>query len=158
MIELPIYDLAQRKRYSTYNTYSTLDINEVLSSYFSESKIDGAKCECGEDIYSKTSIFKLPKILIVFFGRTVNGQYISNKISYSEILDLKNYLYDKSISNDYKYSLSGVIHYISFGKKLGHYTASCQCDDGWYYFDDSRVTKVQNLYPNEIILFYENKS
>ena len=54
------------------------------------------------------------------------------------------------------YKLSGVIHYISFGKKIGHYTASSKCNGEWFYFDDTIVSKAHTLNSNEIILFYDN--
>ena len=151
MIELPIYELAQE------NKYSSLNIKQILDSYFAESKIYESFCDkCYGDIYCKTSIYKLPENLIIFFGRTANDQYISNNIDYSQTLDLDDYLYDQNNTNKNNYKLSGIIHYISFGKKFGHYTASCQCNDGWYHFDDAMVTKGQN-HSNEIILFYENR-
>ena len=152
MIELPIYELAKVSRYS-------LNIDDILKSFFSESKIYGAKCDkCNEEeVYSKTSIYKLPENLIIFFGRTANEQYIDNKINYTQTLDLNLFLHPKSNSKFNSYNLSGIIHYTSFGKKgvSGHYTASCLCHDGWYHFDDTLVSKIYSADSNEIILFYE---
>lgn len=152
MIELPIYELAKVNRYS-------LNIDDILNSFFSESKIYGAKCEkCNrEEVYSKTSIYKLPENLIIFFGRTANEQYIDNKITYNQTLDLNRFLHPNSNSKFNSYNLSGVIHYRSYGKTgaSGHYTASCSCYDGWYYFDDTIVSRIHSPNSNEIILFYE---
>ena len=153
MIELPIYELAKANRYS-------LNLDDILKSFFSESKIYDSKCDkCHEEeVYSQTSIYKLPENLIIFFGRTANEQYINNKISYDKILDLNKFLDPNSNSKFNTYSLSGIIYYTSFGKKgfSGHYTASCKCQDVWYHFDDTIVSN-SNYDPdsNEIILFYE---
>ena len=151
MIELPIYELAK-------NRYS-LNLDDILKSFFSESKIYDSKCDkCHEEVYSQTSIYKLPENLIIFFGRTANEQYINNKINYDKILDLSKFLDPNSNSKFNTYSLSGIIYYTSFGKKgfSGHYTASCKCQDVWYHFDDTIVSN-SNYDPdsNEIILFYE---
>lgn len=149
MIELPIYELAKGYK-------SCLKLNDIMDSYFSKSRIYGAtcgKCEKGE-IYTKTSIYKLPDNLIIFFGRTANDEYINIPIKYSEYLELNKSWFDNSDSVDNTYFLSGIIHYISFGEKIGHYTASCRVNDKWYYFDDTWVSP-KKVNQNEIILFYE---
>ena len=149
MIELPIYKFNNDK-----GDYATLDIKEILDSHFSKSKIYDSICEnCHKDVYIKTSIYKLPENLIIFFGRTANGKYIPNRIEYQH-MDLTNYLHKNCKKKNYK--LSGVIHYISFSKKIGHYTASSKCNGEWFYFDDTIVSKAHALNSNEIILFYDN--
>ena len=149
VIELPIYKFNNDK-----GDYATLDIKEILDSHFSKSKIYDSICEnCHKDVYIKTSINKLPENLIIFFGRTANGKYIPNRIEYQH-MDLTNYLHKNCKKKNYK--LSGVIHYISFGKKIGHYTASSKCNGEWFNFDDTIVSKAHALNSNEIILFYDN--
>lgn len=150
MIELPVCELAQK------NKYYSLNIKDILNSYFSESKIYGAKCDkCyREEVYSKTSIYKLPENLIIFFGRTANDEYISNKIDYNETLDLTDYLYDNKKSNNY--SLDCVIEH-SGSSESGHYTAIFQIKPGsWYYFSDSFYHTNDSDFEsnNAIILLY----
>ena len=156
MIELPIYDLAQRKK--KYSSYAALDIKEILESNFSESKIYGAKCDrCGGDIYSRASIYKLPENLIVFFGRTANKEYIDITINYSRELDLYDYLYDKQSSKNY--SLDCIIEH-SGCSESGHYIAICQIKpDIWYYFSDSFYHEESPSFSssNAIILLYKSK-
>ena len=152
MIELPIYII------NKYNKRQKLDIDEILKSYFSESKIYEAICgKCHKkELYSRTFISKLPENLIIFFGRTTNDEYIDTKIEYSEkAIDLSNYLFN-IVQNSY--SLSGVIHYTSFGRKIGHYTASCKYKNGWLHFDDNNIYEINKPqdFNGEIILFYES--
>ena len=151
MIELPIYELAQK------NKYCSLTLETILNSFFSESKIYGAICDIcyREEIYCRTSIYKLPENLIIFFGRTANDQYISNNIDYSQTLDLDDYLYKKKYMR--KYSLDCVIEH-SGSSDFGHYTAICQIKPSdWYYFSDSFYHE-NNSYNsrNAIILLYKS--
>ena len=150
MIELPTYELAQK------NKYYSLNIKDILNSYFSESKIYGAKCDkCDrEEVYSKISIYKLAENLIIYFGITANDEYISNKIDYNEKLDLTDYLYEIKKSNNY--SLDCVIEH-SRSSEFGYYSALCQIKTGsWYYFSDSFYHSNDSYFEsnNAIILLY----
>ena len=152
MIELPIYELAKANRYS-------LNLDDILKSFFSESKIYDSKCDkCHEEeVYSQTSIYKLPENLIIFFGRTANEQYINNKINYDKILDLNKFLHPNSNSNNYY--LECVIDHIG-SSESGHYTAICKIADKiWYYFSDSFYHEnYSDFYSdNAIILLYKAK-
>ena len=151
MIELPIYELAKKSRYS-------LNLDDILKSFFSESKIYESKCDkCHEEVYSQTSIYKLPENLIIFFGRTANEQYINNKINYTPTLDLDEFLHPNSNSNNY--DLDCVIDHIG-SSECGHYTAICKIADKiWYYFSDSFYHEnYSNFYSdNAIILLYKAK-
>ena len=152
MLELPIYELSKNKKY-----YSSLTLDEILNSYFSESKLYDDFCEkCNNEVYSRSYIYKLPETLIIYFGRTVNEEFINEKIDYNKQLNLSKFLFDKKNSNNNQYKLCCILYYTSFGKKFGHYTASCICKDGeWYHFDDHIVSKGQKVNSNEIILFYD---
>ena len=152
MIELPIYELAKVNRYS-------LNIDDILNSFFSVSSIYGAKCEkCNrEEVYSKTSIYKLPENLIIFFGRTANEQYIDNKITYNQTLDLNRFLHPNS--NSINYYLDCVIEHTG-SSEFGHYTAICQVRPKiWFYFSDSFYHENNSLFysDNAIILLYKSK-
>ena len=153
MIELPIYKFNNDK-----GDYATLDIKEILDSHFSKSKIYDSICEnCHKDVYIKTSIYKLPENLIIFFGRTANGKYIPNKINYDETLKIEDYLFrpiDKK-----KYSLDCVIEH-SGSSESGHYTAICKINpDNWYYFSDSFYHPIHSDFDSRdaIILLYKSK-
>lgn len=152
MLELPIYKLSISKKY-----YNSLTLDEILNSFFAESKIDDDFCPlCNQEIYCRSWIYKLPETLIIYFGRTVNEEFINNKIDYNKQINLSKYLFNKNYSNDNQYKLCCIIYYMSFEKKSGHYTASCICNDGeWYHFDDQIISKGQQFNSNEIILFYD---
>ena len=96
-----------------------------------------------------------------YFGRTIGNKFINNQIIYPPKIDFSKYL-KSSIKNSY-YNNTGIIYYSRLGKKAGHYTASCLCDndDSWYHFNDSVVTKEEknrNAYQKPIILIYEKKN
>ena len=143
MIELPIYELANKNKGYNYFPLKPLNIDEILASYFSDT-YDDEKCKnCGRKICNEKYIFKLPDNLIVFFGRTANDEYIDIPISYGKTLNLGKYMY-KKLGNK-TYSLSGIIHYIPFGKKdgIGHYTATIfYKKKSWIHFNDTIISKI----------------
>ena len=98
-------------------------------------------------VYEEINMYDLSKYLILYFGRTINDKYIKNQINIPEL-----YYFE-----DIQYNISSVIYYSKLGKKTGHYTASCKCDNGWYHFNDSSVTKEdnRNKFLKPIILIYE---
>ena len=154
MLELPIYELSKSKKY-----FSSLNIDEILDSYFSESKIYEDSCEnCNEEeIYSRTYIYKLPENLIIYFGRSANEEYINDKIDYDKNIKLHKYLYDKEVKNK-NYYLDCVIEH-SGNSDFGHYTALCQIKQGiWYFFSDTFCHKNSSGFNSEnaIILLYKS--
>ena len=156
MIELPIYELNKKMNYKL----GKLNIKDILDSYFSKSIIDGAVCQkCGlREIYSETSIFKLPENLIIFFGRTANYEYIDTNIEYSETIELKNYMHEKC--NYRNYYLDSVIEH-SGSSNCGHYTSLCQIEKNiWYYFSDSFFHENSYKFYSSfaIILLYKSSS
>ena len=154
IIELPIYNLAE-------NNKDDLKFRDILADFMkkNENIIGECKyCKAKNNIYEIIKIYKLPKYLMFYFGRKINGQYIDNDIIYPIKLEMTQFLTDNEIKNT-KYLITGVIHYSKFAKKEGHYTASCLYDDDiWYHFNDSIVTKEEepNSYKNPIILIYKN--
>ena len=69
---------------------------------------------------------------------------------------------ENSNDNLNSYNLCGVIHYnSSYNSKSGHYTSTCLCNEDWYHFNDSFISKekdITNFYGGEILLFYENSN
>ena len=147
IIELPIYEFAKK------NKNKDLDFVEILKK-FKEEKKDGECIYChSNNIYESTNFYKLSKYLIFYFGRTIDNEYINNNIIYPEKYNFEQ-LFEKK---NFKYKNTGVIYYSKLDIKSGHYTASCLCDDDWYFFNDIYIRKSdnENIYGNEIILIYE---
>lgn len=154
MLELPIYELSRRKKY-----YSSLTLDEILNSYFSESKIYDDFCEkCNGEVYSRSYIYKLPETLIIYFARSANEEYVNNMISYKKELELSKYLYKEAKYESRNYNLDCVIEH-SGNSDFGHYTSLCQIkQDVWYYFSDTiyKLNRSGFNSENAIILLYKS--
>jgi ubiquitin C-terminal hydrolase len=152
ILDMPIYYLAIK------NKTKTLNIEDIITAYISDKECLQTKCECGNKIYAKTDIYKLPKYLIMYFERKADNHYIENDIDIKESIDLNNFLFEEE-SDGSCYNIKGVIYYSLFGKNNGHYTASCLINNKWYYFDDDTYTSSEEYVEykgyNLVLLFYE---
>ena len=154
MIELSISKFAKNM--------NKLNLGDLLESYLNPIKVnEKILCEkCGENITTEisTSIYSLPKYIIIFFGRTIGNKYYDKDIEYQYEMDFSPYLKtaDLLTSEEFKYRLNSVIYHSNFGEHTGHYTASCLCNKEWYHFNDSHYKKegIEPQKGNEIILFY----
>lgn len=144
MIELPIYDLAKN------NKNKTLELTDIFNNYLEKYRNKNEicpYCKYNNEIYNKNYILTFPKYLIFYFGRTVGNEYINNDIHF----------YD-AIFENHIFKLKGVVYYLSFGYKSGHYTALCECGNEWYYFDDNIAQKKEKPEVGKaILLFYKIK-
>ena len=152
ILELPIYFLSK-------NNKNTLNFGEILINYTSQKKILDAQCKkCKGKAYSLTEIYKLPKYLIIYFGRYNDDNFIENNIDYPKKMDFKNFIIKEKRNNlnNYNYKLRSIIFYTFIGKE-GHYCASCLNNDNWIYFDDHYIEKYNEKSSDgvPIILFYE---
>ena len=79
IIELPIKSLANRG--------NDIQLVDIIENYFKKNEnIDGECKFCGKNnIYEKINIYLLPKYLILYFGRTIDGKYINNQIIFPDI-------------------------------------------------------------------------
>ena len=154
ILELPILDILKNKNES-------LDIKYILEK-FCDNQITNSTCdECKNKIFSITQILTLPKCLILYLGIIIDNIYIKNNIILNKTIDLEYLLYNKNKNKDkanYKYILKGIIYH-SYIDQLGHYSASCLTNNGWYYFDDIYVEKDEESFIDRkpIILFYEKE-
>ena len=112
------------------------------------------------EIYTNTSIYTLPKYLIIFFERAVDDKYIYNNIEYPDKLDSNKI----SINNNKKVKYSNYIldcvieHYGD--THSGHYTSLCPIymDNKFLFrFNDNYFVKYDKGYKskNAIILLYK---
>ena len=176
MLELSIYN---------YKDLESVKLEKILSDFYgkklsNKNKQYCYKCKNETTNYNITTIYSLPKYLIIYFGRTIDNEYINLNIEYGKTLKLSPYIRaPKKYKNDNsdlfnieskesefddnknEYSLCNIIHYnSSYNSKSGHYTATCLCDDDWYHFNDSFISEeneISDFYNREIILFYEKR-
>ena len=125
-------------------------LNDIIANYLNTNKNITGECKfCRKNISEKIDLYSLPKYLILYFGRTIGNKYISNQINFLDEYNFENV----------PYRITSVIYHSKLGKKFGHYTASCKCDNNvWYYFNDSYVTKEHfrnKSHLKPIILIYE---
>ena len=118
MLEFPLYNLA--KKYPK----KELTLQELYNNYTEERQCEDMcpKCESNE-VYSKTSIFTLPKYLLISFGRACDHEYFYNNILYSKNFEIKCELEN----NKRNYMLDCVIEH-SGGYNFGHYTTLIPVD------------------------------
>ena len=149
MLELPVYEIAKDR-------YGDIYLEEIFKNFFSEIK-SGARCgRCGNEMITKNELFKLPKYLIIFFGRTVNNDYVSNNIIYNKYIELSQYMCNKRIPTQFE--LQSVIEH-SGGAHYGHYTSLCYIEsrNRWYYFSDTESSLCSDYRGNNaIILLYKS--
>ena len=124
--------------FDCFDKYVSNDELVGINQYFYEKenqKIDAIK---------KTSLWKLPPILIISFKRFNNrNRKINKKVDFPiSGLNLSKYTdgYDKTESI---YDLIGIGNHIG-GTVGGHYYAYCKSKDGWYEYNDSSIRKLDN--------------
>ena len=156
ILNLPIYKLAK------FNKNKPLDMRDILNEYFLEYKSNDFSCiKCNKNtIYTSTSIYSLPKYLLLFFARIVESEYFDNIIKYPESFNFNEYTNNKiEINNNINYKLECVIEH-SGSVYSGHYTSLCRIyENCWYRFSDSHGDKNNNGYEsnNAIILLYKSE-
>ena len=152
MLEFPLYSLA--KKYKNKD----LTLNELYNKFIEEIKNDGTCNNCNEDeLYSKTTIYTLPKYLMICLQRTCDNEYFCNNVLYSKNINLKS----EFDNNKSSYTLECVIEH-SGGISYGHYTALAPVDKDnniWYRFNDSYCNKFKTDFQsnNAFILLYKLK-
>ena len=152
MLEFPLYSLA--KKYKNKD----LTLNDLYNKYIEEIKNDGTCNNCNEDeLYSKTTIYTLPKYLMICLQRTCDNEYFCNNVLYSKNINLKS----EFDNNKSSYTLECVIEH-SGDISYGHYTALAPVDKDnniWYRFNDSYCNKFKTDFQsnNAFILLYKLK-
>ena len=149
ILELPIYYLNKE--------YNSIYLETILKYNFSKKKDND-----DDQTYDITTIYRLPKYLIVFLNRTVNKNFLNLKVLYKDTLDLTEYICSTSKNTEAKnnFNLCGIIEYHTYNSKYGHYTATCLCDNQWYLFNDSYIEEENDIksLDNAMIFFYERES
>ena len=152
MLEFPLYSLAKKYKNKDFT------LNDLYNKYIEEIKNDGTCNNCNEDeLYSKTTIYTLPKYLMICLQRTCDNEYFCNNVLYSKNINLKS----EFDNNKSSYTLECVIEH-SGGISYGHYTALAPVDKDnniWYRFSDSYCNKFKTDFQsnNAFILLYKLK-
>lgn len=142
-------------------------IDESFKSFTKKEIIENyhcSVCESKQQASKNCKLFKGSMVLFIHLKRF--KQFGNNRIQKDnkiveipDILDLHDY-YDSSMINETntKYKLKGISNHHG-GLNGGHYTADCLCvidNKTWYHFDDSRVSKINNLDTSSAyVLMYE---
>ena len=158
IIELPIME------YINNDKTNKVELIDLLKEYQKEHNIDEKiECnECGKEVkcYSKTTIFNIPKYLILFLNQDLKRYTNLQFVDFKETLETKDFV--KNMDLNKEYNLIGLIDYYG-NREYGHYTASCKNlkDNNWYYISDTYISKIDDFNEikskNAFILFYEQK-
>ena len=158
IIELPIME------YINNDKNNKVELIDLLKEYQKEHNIDEEiECnECGKKVkcYSKTTIFNIPKYLILSLNQNI--KFITKqKLNFEEIIHSKDFMnnkYNIDDKDDY-YELISIIEY-SGDRTNGHYIAKISDSINWYYISDSYIYEIEKdqLTSNfSYILFYGKK-
>ena len=146
------------------NKKSSIDLSSLINEYFKEEELDwSSKCEnCLKPELKHLKITKfciLNEIVIFSLQRFDPVLSIKNniRVSFDEIIDLKEYCDLDLFKQNTKYRLCGTINHIG-NINYGHYYTYVRIGEIWYEFNDSLVQKVYKMdYENSsvCVLFYE---
>ena len=161
------------------NKTDSFTINECFNHFTQEEQLDSDnkfECEiCGlkNQGYTKTQLWKTPKILAIHIKRFSTNMYglpsqkLNNSITYPLYdFDISPYFNNSSpFINQAKYDLVGVNLHQSFGfggnTNSGHYTSLVKnmYNNYWYLYNDSHpvkiATKLEHIqHNNAYLLFY----
>ena len=163
MLELSIYN---------YKDLESVKLEKILSDFYgkklsNKNKQYCYKCKNETTNYNITTIYSLPKYLIIYFGRTIDNEYINLNIEYEETLKLspdsypQDYYYLSYLKNLFvnqkSYKLQGIIEHIG-NNESGHYTSICLIKDKyWYHFNDDiyEPSNIDYKSRNAFILLYK---
>ena len=119
------------------------------------------KC-CNNNVQSicTMNLSVLPNIIIIILNRQVINN-VNVKISFSENLDLKNYV--EYLNDECMYELIGVVTHYEKSNENGHFMARCLSpfDGMWYLYNDISVEQIGYFNKedfqegNPYILFYK---
>lgn len=116
-------------------------------------------CQRCWDSYYATSLYILPKYLVINLNRGKNAVY-QCRVNFPEELDLTNFVTFKNVNT--KFELYAVICHIGPSSMSGHFVAYCRnrMDQQWYLYNDAIVTLCEKAfeYQNKMpyILFYRS--
>jgi len=157
ILNLPIPNISNPSLQDCFDMYTLSERMDGDNQWFNE------KTQSKEDVFKKIMFFNLPTILIIDLKRFTNmGR--KNKIFVDfqlENMDLSKYIIGYK-QYSHIYDLYGICNH--FGSALGgHYTSYVKnnIDDCWYDFNDTNVTKIDDVTKlktsNAYCFFYRKK-
>ena len=138
--------------------YECFDYYQKIDYMTGDNKMYCNLCNTTLDSFYSTSLYSLPKYLIINLNRGKNAYY-QCKVHFPEQLNLINYVSFKNGVTVYK--LYAVICHVGESSMSGHFMAYCRNkkDDNWYLFNDAFVNKCTQPYQYNngmpYILFYK---
>ena len=159
IIELPIMEYVNNDK-GINNKVELIDLlNEYQKNFNVDEKIKCNKCGKEVQCYSKTTIFDLPKYLILFLNQ--DNKLVTNlqKVDFEKTIHSKDFLNNKNDTDD-NYRLISIVEYTG-DRTSGHYTAKVSDSIFWYKISDSDISEplsednINSTFP--YILFYEKK-
>ena len=141
-----------------------IDFSSLINDYFKEEELDWStkceKCQKPELKHSKLMKFCILNEIVIFSLQRFDPVLsIKNniRVSFKELIDLKDYCDADLYKDNTQYRLLGTINHIS-NINYGHYYSYIRIGEIWYEFNDSIVQKVSRMdYDSSsvCVLFYE---
>ena len=155
LLDIPI--LLPNKNYK-------IDFSSLINDYFKEEELDWStkceKCQKPELKHSKLMKFCILNEIVIFSLQRFDPVLsIKNniRVSFKEMIDLKDYCDTDLYKENTHYRLLGTINHIG-NINYGHYYSYIRIGEIWYEFNDSIVQKVSRMdYDSSsvCVLFYE---
>ena len=124
---------------------------------------------CKQMANAKTGnkIYTCPEVITIILNRGKGLEFDVN-FEYPEYFDIKNYIVDKTCTNNYQYELICVLTHLGPSGMSGHFIAFCKSpvNNKWYCYNDAEVTECfdpRQYKSGEIesvpyVLFYQKKN
>ena len=140
---------------------SDITLKECFEYIKREKKNNHFFCsQCNKTVIGKSfdEIVFPPKILVIILNRG-KGKKVTNKVKIESYLDFYDFIDEKKNKKNFYYKLIGSCNHYGDSSPNGHYTATCLYEDVYYYFNDSKIQKLNSFkYLGEpYILFYRRE-
>ena len=153
--------------FKTINKLQYINLTDLINDNYKSWNdiISSIPCEkCGKNKFElKTSIARLPKILIIVLQKTNEDETkkIPWIVNFENKLDLKNIVKDTLIykKGETLYSIYAINNHINLSPRSGHYYSQIYIEkfDKWFSFNDTSVSISNIPKPclNNYVLFYK---
>ena len=158
MSSIPISLRSQNKDIKLQNQIKLYGQKEKISEV--DACFHCKTCNALRGVQKSQEILQLGPIIVFSLQRFLNNRKISDFVEFPASIDMRNYICEDRYKNGTEYEIYGVVNH--FGSlNGGHYTANCKTDQGWYNFNDTKVSKIDQsqIFNNSAyLLFYKRKN